>query len=88
MLSEGFSIDGRWDADTLHGRAHVFSDVMGWPTPRANAYGVRFRCRDPQARAAALTAILRLQQRDEANPALGQREDSLADAAWRRRAPR
>ncbi len=57
-LSVGLSVGGRWQGDTLRGRAHGFSDVFTPNSdPRANAYAIRYRCEAPGADAAASRAI-------------------------------
>ncbi len=57
-LSVGLSVLGRWQDDTLRGRAHGFSDVFTPNSdPRANAYAIRYRCETPGADEAASRAI-------------------------------
>jgi hypothetical protein len=49
---------GRWQGDTLRGRAHGFSDVFTPNSdPRANAYAIRYRCEASGADEAASRAI-------------------------------
>lgn len=85
MLSEGMFIRGSWNADTLTGRAHAFSDAVWYPMQRANAYAVRFDCEIPRGRADAQAAVERLRQRDRPDAAMNAHEDSLDQAEWKRR---
>jgi hypothetical protein len=82
MLSEGMEVRGTWVADTLRGRAHAFSDAIDMVngaarSPRANAYGVRFSCKDSTAAAIAVATVERLRCTDQPDAALGAREDSV-----------
>ncbi|HET7111262.1 MAG TPA: hypothetical protein VFI41_10325, partial [Gemmatimonadales bacterium] len=69
-------------ADTLRGRAHAFADAIDVVngvarSPRANAYAVRFPCKDSAAGTIAAATVERLSRMDQPDAALGTREDSV-----------
>jgi hypothetical protein len=86
ILSEGMRVAGAWTGDTVLGRASAFFDAIRGAYPRANAYGVRFRCGDASAAEAARLAVERFRRTDVPNEGLGAREDSLQQAQRRQQA--
>ena len=89
-LSEGFRVAGTLAARGFRGRAHAFSDLVQPPSdPRANVYGVRYRCHDAGAAALARARLLPLLHADTiaaaTNAAEIQREERFWDsvsATW------
>jgi hypothetical protein len=82
-LSDGFQVRGQWSADTLHGRAHAFSDLVSPESdPRANAYGIRYACDDPEGAGRAATALHRYIEEDRPDPVQRQIEIKAERARW------
>ena len=63
--SRGLEVMGRWQGNTLIGRAHTFSDYVAIPArpePVAAVYAVRYECDRVSDRVKALAAVKRWRQ--------------------------
>jgi hypothetical protein len=82
IMSASIFLVGAWRVDTLVARAELGSDagMMGATGTRANALGIRYKCKSTEGAARALTALGVFQHTDAPNPALGAVEDSIDQA--------